>query len=61
MENNKLLERIFEDVTTIKADVKGICKIQDDQEKRIRGLEKIRWLITGGLVILYGIVIYILK
>ena len=61
MNNGDTLKKIFEDVTTIKTEIKTFIKIQDDQEKRIRALERIRWLITGGLVLLYGLVIFLWK
>ena len=38
-----------------------VDKLTDDHEKRIRSLEKFRWILAGGLIILQFLTPYVVK
>ena len=41
-----------EAINTIKSDIAGIYALFDKQDKRISNLERWRWVLTGGIMVL---------
>ncbi len=51
MENGKWQQQVIERLARIETKMNGICSNQDDQEKRIRFLERGAWIILGVITV----------
>ena len=51
MENGKFQNEVIATLSRLETKMNGVCKKQDDHEKRIRFLEKSIWIAIGVLIV----------
>ncbi len=51
MENGEYQKKVIDSLARLETNMKGVCKKQDDHEKRIRFLEKSIWIAIGVLIV----------
>ena len=51
MENGEYQKKVIDSLARLETNMKGVCKEQDDHEKRIRFLEKSIWIAIGVLIV----------
>ncbi len=51
MENGEYQKKVIDSLARLETNMKGVCKKQDDHEKRLRFLERGIWVAFGMLVV----------